>query len=547
LDGLPLENHEALQGRIIVDDPDNFAALYQANQQQHGTAMASLLIHGDLNGNGSALSSPIYVRPVLHFEGLANQEIAPPRKLFVDVVHRAVKRIFEADGETPAAAPSVRVINVSIGDTKQPFVRDISALARLLDWLAWKYKVLFVVSSGNYNGNISITTTAANWRALPAGDLTGEVLRAMRTDQFKRRLLSPAESINCLTVGPTHADDCQGFVLGNRADLIDAAGLPSPIGTVASGFRRATKPEILLPGGRTMYMPPANQDQNPAQFTVSTSTTAPGHLNACPGTRPLELGRVNYSCGSSNAAAMASRYSVISASLLRGYELPADCSPLDDAALTVVLKALLVHAASWTRADGTLNAAFANAINDGRELRRIKQQFLGYGEMQPDRCLSATDQRATLLGWSTIREDEGRMFSFPLPPSLAASTEWRRLSVTLAWLTPLNNKHKNYRRAHLFLKVPNEEIGTPEVAGADEQSTQRGTVQHRVFEGERAKVFVDGASLAIQVSCRADAGDIDDAVPFALIASLEVAQTSQIALYQEVAARIRPQVEIAAD
>ena len=36
------------------------------------------------------------------------------------------------------------------------------------------------------------------------------------------------------------------------------------------------------------------------------------------------------------------------------------------------------------------------------------------------------------------------------------------------------------------------------------------------------------------------------AVPFGLVASLEVAQTSQIAVYEEVSARIRPHVEIVA-
>lgn len=546
LDGLPLENHEALQGRIIIDDPDDHAALYQATQQQHGTAMASLLIHGDLNGNGSSLPNPIYVRPVLQFEVLGNLEITPPRKLFVDVLHRAVRRIFEAEGDTPPAAPSVKVINLSIGDPQQPFLQEMSALARLLDWLAWKYKVLFVVSAGNCTGKISITTSGAEWRALSGDDLAAEVLRAMRRDQFKRRLLSPAESINCLTVGATHADDCPVFTVGNRVNLLEVGRLPSPISTVANGFRRSTKPEILLPGGRMMFMPPINEGADPAAFTASTATNAPGHLNACPGTGPFELGRVSYSCGSSNAAALASRFAAISAVILSGYELPADCNALDNPSLTVLLKALLVHSASWNGAQEILERAFEDEIPEKKDRRRTKQQFLGYGEVQSDRCFSSSDKRATLLGWSSIREDEGQIFSLPLPPSLAASTEWRRLTVTLAWLTPTNNQHRNYRVAQLFLKVPNAEIGTPDLAGLDEQSSQRGTVEHRVFEGEKAKAFVDGANLSIQVNCRADAGELNDEIPFAVVASLEVALTSQIAIYEEISARIRPQVEIAA-
>jgi len=47
LDGLPLEHHTLLDGRLVIDDPDGCAASYQPNQQRHGTAMASLIIHGD--------------------------------------------------------------------------------------------------------------------------------------------------------------------------------------------------------------------------------------------------------------------------------------------------------------------------------------------------------------------------------------------------------------------------------------------------------------------------------------------------------------------
>ncbi|MGD9579583.1 MAG: hypothetical protein AB7Y74_15200, partial [Syntrophorhabdus sp.] len=49
LDGLPLENHRLLAGRLIVDDPDDWASEYPVIDRQHGTAMTSLIVHGDLN------------------------------------------------------------------------------------------------------------------------------------------------------------------------------------------------------------------------------------------------------------------------------------------------------------------------------------------------------------------------------------------------------------------------------------------------------------------------------------------------------------------
>jgi hypothetical protein len=49
-DGLPLVGHRYLAGRLEIDDPDDFESEYGlASEQRHGTAMASLILHGDLN------------------------------------------------------------------------------------------------------------------------------------------------------------------------------------------------------------------------------------------------------------------------------------------------------------------------------------------------------------------------------------------------------------------------------------------------------------------------------------------------------------------
>jgi hypothetical protein len=74
---------------------------------------------------------------------------------------------------------------------------------------------------------------------------------------------------------------------------------------------------------------------------------------------------------------------------------------------------------------------------------------------------------------------------------------------------------------------------------ADWRAVQRGTVQHEILEGERAAVFIDGANLEIQVSCRSDAGVLEDVVPYALAATLEVAEDIGIDIYNEVAVRVR--------
>ena len=203
LDGLPLENHRRLAGRLIVDDPDGWAETYPVASRGHGTAMASLILHGDLGSNEEPAPQHLYVRPILRPDSFnGREERAPEDGSWVDLIHRAVRRIAAGDGSLSAVAPSVRVVNLSIGDPYQPFIRSMSPLAKLLDWLAWRYRLLFVVSAGNHVAPFVVRGKAA--------DTTAEaVVAAIASAQRHRRILSPAEAVNVISVGAA-AEDASG-------------------------------------------------------------------------------------------------------------------------------------------------------------------------------------------------------------------------------------------------------------------------------------------------------------------------------------------------
>lgn len=542
LDGVPLANHVALSGRLVIDDPDDHAARYEASQQQHGSAIASLAIHDDLHAAAPTLTKRVYMRPVLEPDGFGN-EVTPPRKLLVDLIHRAVRRMFDGEGNVPPVAPEVLVINISIGDPGRPFVREMSSLARLIDWLAWRYKVLFVISAGNSLRPVVIQATDQTWSTLSDEEFLRQVLTAIKGEQHLRRLLSPAEAINAISVGSAHADHAPQFTMGNRVDVLKGRRLPSAMSTLGSGFRRSTKPDVLLPGGRQLFQAPATANGSSATFSAVRSALAPGNLTAVPGTGPMQLNGVGYSCGTSNAAALATHCTGIAAERLAQVATPPDCEVLDRACRTALLKTILVHSAMWGEAANTLESVLLNGDVDWRDRITLLQQFLGYGEVQPDRCWSADDKRATLLGWSSIGANEGQVFRLPLPPSLSAKREERRLTITLGWLTPTNQQHQDYRQAQLFLSFDESSLGV-DFIGLDAKTTQRGTVEHRVFSGTRAKPFVDGDSLAVQVNCREEAGRFEGTIPFGLAVSLEVGQNVNIDVYNEVSARVRPQVAV---
>ena len=181
LDGVPMELHSLLRGRLSVDDADGLVGNTIVARRVHGTAMASLILHGDLNAKGRALERPLYVRPLLL--ALANGcEQSDENRLLVDTVHRAVLRIRGSAGEE-AAAPTVFLVNLSVGDPRRPFTQLVSPLARLLDYLADRYAMLFLVSAGNATTPLTIPGFG-DWTKFDGGSAPRP--RKGRPDGFER-------------------------------------------------------------------------------------------------------------------------------------------------------------------------------------------------------------------------------------------------------------------------------------------------------------------------------------------------------------------------
>jgi Subtilase family len=234
-DGLPLQNHQALQDRLVVDDPDGFEESYSARQRVHGTSMASIMIHGDLAAAAAPLARRIYVRPILKPHPWAANvgEIVPEDQLIVDLVHRAVQRMKVGDATQPAAAPHVCVVNLSIGDRSRPFHAALSPLARLLDWLSWRHQILFLVSSGNHLEPIRLPISRDTFLSLSPEDQRSIILRTVAEGLRVRRLLSPSEAVNALTVGAMHTDASASDLPPGHLDPFGCTTLPSPVSCLA--------------------------------------------------------------------------------------------------------------------------------------------------------------------------------------------------------------------------------------------------------------------------------------------------------------------------
>ena len=531
LDGLPMSNHDLLAGRLIIDDPDERELIYPAQHRRHGTAMASVIIHGDLSAaRGESLRRPLYVRPILEAPDRDDDpERYPTTELICDVIHRAIVRMCEGEGDNPPAAPSVRLVNLSIGDPDRHLASRLSPLARLLDYLADRYDLLFVVSAGNHPQRISYEPQT--------GDLGTDVRQAMVGDLNDRRLLSPAESINSLTVGALNSDRSNTVVMA--ANRVEPAELRSPAlySAVGRGFARSVKPEVFAPGGRQIYREGFDEGQRVRELRpVDSVVTGPGVLVAQPGSAG-STASAHYWRGTSLATAHVTRFASDVLGRLELLQSDRGDGAVPDESLTVLTKALVVHAASW----GGPAAWETGAGISGAPRRDGLSRLLGYGRVSPSWLFGDAPHRATLVATDVLGADEQAFFEIPLPEGLRSSTHWRCLRLTLAWFSPINPKHQAYRRARLALEIPTTSRKLLEVDRAEvhSQAAVRGTVQHELLDGSDAPLFVDGDRFGVAVTARARAGALEDDIRFGLVATLETAMEADIAVREQMRQRVR--------
>lgn len=537
LDGLPLEDHSWLTGRLSVDDPDGWAATYEASRRAHGTSMVSLVAHGDLEAALPPHGRPIYTRPVLRpvSDGWGSYpEQIPVDEVPADLINRAVTRLFDG----ARVAPTVKVISHSIADAMRPFEGGMSGWARVIDALAWEHRVLFVVSAGNYSDDIEI---AAPPEGVPLDVETG-VIKALGSLGRERRLLAPSEAINALTVGAAHHD--------SSADppppLVDPFGhrfLPSPISAQGRGFRRAIKPEITFDAGRQTYLTTDAQGGGKI-LSVPEYSGPPGLLSAAPPARPGDSNRVAYTVGTSNSTALVARLAVDIVEMLADLRADVDDGPpatFDD----VLTKAILVNSSRSLAMD------HFRAAGLGVRWRSLLSRMEGFGPADRSLALASDDHRATLLGWGELADGEGHQFKIPLPPGLSGVVAEKTIRLTLAWVTPIAPSRAAYRGASLWLDMFGDDatakLGEKLNLRRDDpdwQGVRRGTVQHEVLSGRGATAFAADEPLEIQVNCRSEVDDRHTKVPYGLVISIEARAETPIAVYEEIRARIRPRLTV---
>lgn len=539
LDGVPVSAHRLLANHIDLDDPFDLEPGALVANRSHGTAMASLIVHGDRNLTETPLPRQIHVIPVL-----GDHDNFPHDRLVVDLIYLAVLRLREQ-------RPGIIIINLSLGNRFRPFHGQLSPWARLIDRLANQFGLLFIVSAGNATSDFDLPAfaTGLEYEAADGPQRAAAMVTALHALIGERRMISPAETVNGITVGGWNRDAVSAADRALARAWIDPyPGLDAanPSSSLGPGFARSVKPDILMPGAREhMHIV-----RNHAHIEVR-----PGRASRGAGLKvaaPPAGGRENldgFTNGTSAAAALASRachqiHDALEATYGEAFlALPA-------VERAVLLKALIVHPARWPREISTLIKATVGPWGRGQASKQKDniRRFIGFGCVDATDAVACAADRATFFATGSLRRDRSVTISVPVPHAIGGKAQPHSLSATLAWFTPVAPGRKSYRTCRLKILKP-ASIAALGVDGhgwqPDENQTNRGTIFSRCWEGNNAPVVTADMTIPLIVQREPDQGTtIDDSVVFGLAVTL--AMPGEIALYDEVYARVQPPIRAAA-
>ncbi|WP_303871928.1 S8 family peptidase [Acetobacterium wieringae] len=533
-DGMPMQNHGLLKGRLVIDDPDEYETQYQVKDRKHGTSMASFVIHGDLNNNCPSLHRQIYFRPILKpYEQLDGSiEMVPDDVLIVDLIHRSVKRMIDGDGNESGVAPTVRIVNFSIGDSCRQFATTMSPLSRLLDWLSYKYGILFIISAGNQSRFEDVfTETFTNFKALTIEERTNKVFETLSDNKGYLKVLSPAESINNLTIGATYSDFCD-LDENQRQAFAVQKGFPSPISGFGFGYNNIITPDLFFFGGRKFL----REDIVKQKTKWVNNVNEPGCKSAAPYLDGTSDG-CSFTFGTSDATAQLTHEAGICYEVLYDIFVNENDIEMPPSHIATLIKGMLTHGASWDNVGEKLSCCVS-------ESQKKLSRWLGNGIPNIQKVQEGAKNRVTLIGLGELSPDEAHVFRLPLPFNFSKSKISRKLTVTLSYLAPTNPSKQKYRSTQLWFEIEDLEKLKLVRCNSDWQNVRKGTLQHEIFFGESAVVWDENNVLLIKINCKDDAEKLKEKVNYSLFVTFETAEALGLEVYEKIANKINTTVKV---
>lgn len=376
-------------------------ALDISDETGHGTHIAGLALYGDVE---ECMQARTFVPSLWIHSGKILDNNNENNSGFVhNHIAEAVRYFRENYG--------CRVFNLSFGDRRKPYRgRHVNGLAITLDSLARTEHVLFIVSSGNFEGEENIPR---DWvREYPGYLLTDEA-----------RLLDPAPALNVITVGSLARWDAtfnsQRYQRTVEEVPIARRDQPSPFTRSGPSVNNAIKPDLVAYGG-------------------NRALRARGGGLVERGLGELSANR-DFAAGSPWGERFGTSFAAPHVAHLAAKIF----SHVPGAGPDLVRALLVAHA----RHPSACSDLFANQES---ELRRV----CGYGQVQSDFLFRSTEAHVTLYAVDSIMNKRHHFYEIPIPEDYYSQGRRRReLTVALAYSPSVRTTRIDYKACKLSFKV----------------------------------------------------------------------------------------------
>ncbi|MFZ4159889.1 S8 family peptidase [Streptomyces griseoincarnatus] len=406
IDSGVVANHPLLRGCVVEAVTTSTWIEDGADRHGHGTAVASILARGSLDGQISSNDWDAPPFRVMSVRVLDENAQIPPYRL-------AEREL--TDAAIYLAQQGVKVINLSLGDLNSMIVGNRApSIAALLDALSRSLNVVFVVPTGN----VAPREYAGQFDESLAVDYPLRMLESPNA-----RLLDPAPAATALTVSSL-VSPLKPLPLGTVP--LGKPAWPSPVSRIGPGIGDAIKPELCAPAG-TM-----GQDQEsyvlvePDELQIAV---ADGRLNS--------TGVITHDFGSSLAAPHVSRVAALVAS-----KYPRASGNL--------IRALTLQSAEPVPLDFL---SPSNTFTEGASASEGRR-FVGYGQASSLRSAESAIRDTVLIAESEVPVDGVHLYAVPVPEAFFTRKRASRgMTVTLSFDPLVRARRMDYLSTRLKFEV----------------------------------------------------------------------------------------------
>lgn len=420
-------NHPLLKSAIaesanFIDGDDEF------DQAGHGTAVAGIALYGDLEAcNASKFWEPslwLYNGKVL--DGNASFDAQTIENTLTTAVQYFVDL-------------GCRIFNLSLGNANAPYDgKHIRGISYVLDNLARQHDILFVVSTGNFEGNEEPPVPKNSWRdEYPEYLLSNESV-----------IIDPAPALNVLTVGSLakHNSTIDAQRYPEISQLSPASeNQPSPFTRHGPSVNGALKPELVAVGGNLAN--PMRRDGEQWKRDMRGLGVLTCHNEFIGNTLFKEVS------GTSFAAPYVTH---LAGRLLTEYP---------DASANLLRAMLVNHANLLNECRNIFSEEEIKAYKKSNANRELPREVAGYGSIDEDSLYRSSEDAVVLIAEDDIENNSHEFFELPLPKEFLRSNRgMRELRVTLAYTPAVRTTRLDYRASKISFNL---------VKGSSLESVQR--------------------------------------------------------------------------